>query len=929
MKGCARHPSVAPDPGSSVVSTRWQQINDLFHSVRDLDPDAREEALQSVHDQDPPLYEEVRALLAADVGSGVFDELMDRFGQPVGVPDPAPHTVGTQIGPYRIIHELGRGGMGTVYLAERADGQFEQRVALKLGRFGMLDEALLHRFLNERQILARLVHPHIARLYDGGITAPVPDMPGESRPWFAMEYVEGQSIDSYCDERRLSVDDRLRLFEDICSAVLYAHQNLIVHRDLKPSNILVTAGGEVKLLDFGISKLMSDDDESQALTQTGLHAMTPEYASPEQIRGEPITTASDVYSLGLILYQLLTGRRPYEVAGRSAAEIERLVCHQLPARPSTVVRPDRAHAPNDVDVDRISALRSSRPERLRRRLSGDLDTIVLRALQKEPARRYQSAEQLLEDVRRHASSLPVRARPDSLSYRTTRFVRRHRVGVAAALVGTLSLATGIAGVLWQARVAAHERDQARLEAAKSEEVASFLEDLFNASDPYLSTMTDRPDTLRVRHFLRRGADRVLQELQDQPAVQARMLNVAGNVYRSLGLLDEAAPLVERGLAIRNAMPDADERDVAESLHSLAVVQHARGDYETADSLFAASLQRLRATPASPDLPLARVLVDHGELLRDVERLDEARRALNEGLEIQRAALGPENLDVANTLYRLGTVHHIGANLNEAEPLYAEALRVQRRILGNRHPTVAATLVAISGLLLEKVDVAAAEPLAREAYDIRRETFGEHHPESMTALYQLAMILRERGRSEEAVQAFQRVVAFDRDVLGEDHEYVGLATTELGITLYRMGRYPEAEQAFREAVEMLRQSVPDNSFRIGNALLALGHVQIELDRPERCAPLVREGLELQEQALGAENWRVGVARSTLGGCFMAEGRFAEAEPYLLDGYQLLVRTGGPTRAALERLVAFYERTNRPSEATKYRAATARLSPPGEK
>ncbi|HEX7070801.1 MAG TPA: serine/threonine-protein kinase, partial [Rhodothermales bacterium] len=712
----------------------WQWVQDLFHEIRELPPESRAARLDEAAAEDPALRAEVESLLAADVVSGVFDSLVHRFGSVVASPTAGE---GARIGPYRLLRVIGQGGMGTVYLAERADGQFERKVALKLGRFGMLDGALVHRFLNERQILARLDHPHIAHLYDGGISESIPGLPGEARPWFAMEFVEGVPIDAYCREKDLSVDDRLRLFCDVCAAVQFAHQNLVVHRDLKPSNILVDFGGVVKLLDFGISKLMAGADEGEsAQTRTEARVMTPDYASPEQVLGGRITTATDVYALGIILYELLTERRPYDVGTLTASEIARVICEQPPPRPSAVVRGD---------------------DRLRRRLSGDLDTIVLRALQKDPERRYPYAAQLLEDIRRHLDGLPVQARPDRLGYRAYKFVRRHRLGVAAAALVVLSLATGVVGIAWQARIAARERDQAQLEAAKSEEVAGFLEDLFNASDPYMPRETDRPDTLRVRDFLRRGSERIRMELRDQPAVRARMLNVAGNAYRSLGLLDDALELVHEALAIRHTPGVATERDLAESLHSLALIQSDVGAYDSARTHFDQSIAILRQQPEAPDRTLAATLVDYGILLREMEEMPAAEAALREALAIQKRIVGREHLDVANTLSALGSMFVLLAQPDSAARYIDEALQIRRRLLGESHPLVSGSLLASGILYRDRGELDRADPLLREALRIRQTTLGERHLETATALYELAFLLREQRRFDEAIDAFNSVL----------------------------------------------------------------------------------------------------------------------------------------------------------------------------
>ncbi|HMB90944.1 MAG TPA: serine/threonine-protein kinase, partial [Rhodothermales bacterium] len=411
---------------------RWSRVNELFDAAYEVVPEERKAYLEKAVAGDEALFREVWSLLHEDQHT---HSLLDGVAlDAITVLDDTSHE-GRRIGPYQIEREIGHGGMGRVFLAHRADGEFEQQVALKLIKRGMDSEAVLHRFRSERQILARLQHPHIARLLDGGLT-------DEGQPYFAMEYVEGQPIDVFCDAHHLTIDERLALFQDVCRAVLYAHAQLVVHRDLKPSNILVMedASGrpQVKLLDFGIAKMLAEDEEG--LTQTGVAVMTPEYASPEQVRGEAVSTATDIYSLGVVLYELLAGHRPYDIASRNSVEMAQVVLSTEPERPSTAVK----RPTGDTTAEAISRARGTVVERLRRRLAGDLDVICLKALRKEVERRYQSVEALAEDLRRHLSGLPVEARADTATYRVRKFVERHRAGVFTT-AGMLLLVSALVG----------------------------------------------------------------------------------------------------------------------------------------------------------------------------------------------------------------------------------------------------------------------------------------------------------------------------------------------------------------------------------------------------------------------------------------------------------------------------------------------------
>ena len=541
-----------------------------------------------------------------------------------------PSAAGSPIGPYRILQEIGHGGMGTVYLAERADNQYQKIVALKLLRgWSAGDERLVRRFLEERQILAGLDHPDIARLFDGGVT---PD----GLPWFAMEYVEGVPIDRYCDERRLPIEGRLELFCRVCAAVQYAHRNLVVHRDLKPANILVTADGGVKLLDFGIAKLLGGDgpDAAASLTATGERLMTPLYASPGQIRGDPISTASDVYALGVILYELLAGRYPYRLATREPHAVVRAILEQEPERPSVaVLRPAEA---SDVSGHQ----RDMAPAKLARRLRGDLDTIVLTAMQKDPARRYGTVEQLVADVRRHLAGLPVTARPDSRLYCTEKFIRRHRAGVTVAAAITLL-------VIGFAVVAAVQSVRIRLQAARiaverdrAEEVSRFMAGLFRASDPFAGAGAG----LTAREILDSGAARIDRELTDQPETRAQMMLEMGRAYFGLGARDRARRFGEVSLAIRRRASPGAPLEIAQTLDFLGLVRLEQGELDGAERAYREALELRRQLLGAGHRDVARTLNGLAGMLRAAGRFRDADSVSRLAVAIDEAEPRTQRLD---------------------------------------------------------------------------------------------------------------------------------------------------------------------------------------------------------------------------------------------------------------------------------------------
>jgi serine/threonine protein kinase len=489
--------------------------------------------------------------------------------------DPA----GQMIGSYRLVRSLGRGGMGEVFLAERADDQFRQKVAIKLVRRGLLSRHIEGRLRQERQILASLDHPNIARLYDGGTT-------GDGTPYIVMEYIDGEPLDLYCDRRKLTIEQRLRLFITVCGAVHRAHQSLIVHRDLKPSNILVTTDGVPKLLDFGIAKMLDDRAymHTMAVTQEDVRVMTPDHASPEQIRGDIISTSSDVYVLGVLLYELLCGYKPFALRGRRLAELERAICEDLAPTLSTVVA--TAERQRDSGISAVATQRSVSVVKLRRELGGDLENIVTMAMRKEPDRRYSSAAQLANDVERYLNGLPVLARADSWKYRTEKFVRRHKLGVglSAALVAmligfTVTVYLQSLRIEKERDVAESERRVAESQREHAEAVSSFLIESFKVVDPF----AQGGNSITARQILDHGAARITRELRAQPATKAAVLDTIGSAYLGLGLPEQAQPLIEQGLSLRRQLYGEAGAPVARSLYSLNRVYEQKGDLPGAES----------------------------------------------------------------------------------------------------------------------------------------------------------------------------------------------------------------------------------------------------------------------------------------------------------------------------------------------------------
>ena len=774
---------------------RFRQIETAFEQALDWPSAERLARLLEVHGDDPELCREVEAMLAASDGSSMIGDSVRRavlagnFGEGT-FEDRVPE----KIGAYRVLGEIGRGGLATVLLAERHDDAYRMQVAIKLVRRGLDTADILLRLRQERQILARLDHPHIARLLDGGSTE-------DGRPYVVMERIEGVPIDRYCQEHQLGLRARLQLFAAVGKAVAYSHRNLIIHRDIKPANILVTPGGEPKLLDFGIAKLLRPEEHdpgNAAHTSPGLRLLTPEYASPEQIEGRPLTTATDVYSLGILLYELLTGERPYR-SEPGASRLPAQARSSPPEPPSGRSRRLQA-AGRGAGTPEATVL----PAIAAARLNGDLDTIVLAALRLEPERRYASVEQMVDDVERYLDDLPIKARPDSRVYRARKFVRRHRAAVAAglALFGILLASTVV--TTRQAILAEQQRVRAEAQSQRTARVSELLVRIFNVADPGEA----RGNTITAREILDRAADNLEKEIGDQPEDLAAMAETMGRVYRGLGLLEPAG-----------------------RLHQIA-------------------LERRRALWGENNAEVARSLALLGELRFDQGRPQESQELVSAAYETRRRLLGDEHPDTLQSGNDLAALRFHRGDFQGAAELFRMNLATRRRQLGENHLDVAAACDNLANVLLRLGDAAEAEQLFRRALVLRLGLLGEGHPEVVATRGDLAGLLHSAGRVAEAEPLYRQVLADQIRLLGKDHIHVAVTATNLAALLRDRGQLAEAEALLERAIEIQRLRRGPDSLYVSYPLMNLADV-CRRRGPEffdRAEALYREALAIRQKAL---------------------------------------------------------------------------------
>jgi serine/threonine-protein kinase len=732
-------------------------------------------------------------------------------------PNPAAReslALGRQVGVWRIVREIGHGGMGSVYLVERADGQFEQKGALKVVRSTLGSGEIADRLRRERRILASLAHANVARLLDGGALE-------DGRPYFVMEYVEGRPIDRFCDEERLTIDDRLDLFAGVCSGVQHAHRRLVVHRDIKPSNIVVTAEGDVKLLDFGIARLLGPTESHQeaAVTRPISRILTPEYASPEQVRGEPVAIASDVYQLGLLLYELLTGSKGQTVTGTSPSALEQAVCEVAPMRPSARA----ASAPPAV-----AATRRLSPSALVRGLAGDLDTIVLCSLRKEPDRRYASVDELLDDVRRYRNRLPVKAQIDSVGYRARKFMQRHRAALAWSAAVLVLASIGVPALTRQ-------RLRTAREAARAQQVENMVAEVFALPNPRVRTQP-----LTAVHYVDHARTLVLTELQGQPRSQGRLLTRIGRVYNALGHYGKSIEVLEQALVLQRTSFGDDSIEVANTLEWLGQSRHYQGQYQEAEVAVrrALGILRVRLGPGDPDT--VRVSLELGDLLHTRGRLRDAEQVLREAVAALRAAalttrvedLGQDSLP--RGLRDLANVQRDRGRLDESAALYHEAIAIFLGLYGEPNQQVATSRIYFSRLLIMRAEFEAADALLVQAIaDLRSIYDGDHALVGM-ALRQLGYLRIEQKRLPEAEVLLNESQQVLQKWLGSAHPMVPRTRAHQAELALRVGRARDSVSlATQTLAEFDRLEMPEHPSAI-DARTTLGEALIALGRPDVAA-----------------------------------------------------------------------------------------------
>ncbi len=875
-------------------SDRWERIQALFHDAVDLPPSEQRSFLEKACGGDESLMVDVAAMLAEEArGDSFLDRGMAQVANQLLDPDvPAAPAFG-ELGPYRIVGVLGEGGMGVVYLAERED--LGIRVAIKLMRDAWLSPARRERFTSEQRMLAQLNHPSIARLYDADTLA-------NGTPFFVMEFVEGVPLTEYCNRHQCSIERRLQLFRAVCEAVQYAHSHAVIHRDLKPSNILVKEDGSIRLLDFGIAKQVESLDLATDETMTGLRLMTLAYAAPEQIRGSRVGIQSDVYSLGMILYELMAGGPPFDLSSLSTSQAEAVLLEQEPAKPSTKARQSSADG------------ESSSPA-LGKAAWADLDVLCLTAMHKDMARRYRSVEALIRDIDHYLQGAPLEARLDSARYRIRKFVTRNQRAVAVT-VATVAIAVGLV-IFFTVRLA-KARNDALAEAARTQRIQRFTLDLFKGGDEAAGPSEE----LRVVTLLDRGVQEA-QLLSGEPGAQAELFETLGGIYQKLGKYDRAASLLLSALGERKKL-GADNRSVAETLVLLSLLRADQAKYDDAEQ-FARQGLEMSQRHLPPNHPqVAKATFALGKVLEDRGRYDQAIQVLDQAAKLQSA---PRALpaDLAATLSELANTNFYAGHYDVSETLNQRVLGMQRQIYGERHPLVADTLINLGAIQFQLGHYPESERFNRQALDIVQSWYGKDHPETADTMTILGQSLTYQQRFEEAAALLKQSRAILEHTYGPVHPRVAYALNELGNVAIRQGKLDDAEAYFRQTMDIYRSVYGDTHYQVGIAQSNLGGIYVERKDYVRAEQFFRDALKTYSSTLAGDHSSVAISRIRLGTALLGQRRFAEAQQESRAGYETLTKKASPTvkwlQTARKDLVAEYDALHQPEEAAKFRDMAA--------
>lgn len=822
-------------------SSTWNRVEALLDQLLELDESDRLSYIDT-HVLDPGLKKELKTLLEAErsvpsyLDTGI-DSILDGSDS---IRDLAAELSeqSFEVDRYKIEKEIGRGGMSVVYLAQRTDGEFEQKVAVKIIQpFGLDREDRFRRLRAERQILANLHHPNIARVFDGGVTP-------EGWPYMVMEVVDGMPVNHYCREKSLSLNERMDLFMKICDAVIYAHRNLVVHRDLKPGNILISDSGDVKLLDFGIAKLLTEGDESP-VTRTGMPLMTPEYAAPEQFKGQPVTTSVDIYSLGVIFFELLADTRPFKLADKSLSEMERIVCEADPPRPSEINQ----------------ALK----------IDADLDLICLKALRKEPERRYSSVLEMKDDLERFRQGLPIQARPSSFRYKSGKFIRRNKIPLVAAAVTVVTLTFFL---LYHVTQITQERNLARMEAEKANRIKDFTTNLFISSNPF--SPANRDEGITLRQVLENGLQTIEAELADDPEIYAELQYVMGNALSGIGDYETAQNSIEKAIAISNQHLGENHALAAAYLSLLGRVNGIRGNYEEALQHLEKALEINKKEHGEPSANVAINLAEIARVHTLSRDFDQAINQYQESLEMHQTLGDEETLDYSQTLSELVDIQIQLRMTDEAESNLQQVIENYRQILGENHLNMAFAYSKLSQLYYQKSDFDLAEQNILKSLEIHENLSGADNPNTIITHNFAGVLYRQMGKFQESQTHLYQAIQLHKKFNSTDSLSLSSFLNNLALTKVSLGQPDSAAVLHNQVLEIRKRELPADNSAITISMYNLASLQHQLGNLELARELFEEVVERDKRSLGEDHPEVAVDLVKLASVYRDQNEFELAE-----------------------------------------------------
>lgn len=882
-----------------MTKDQWQNIATIVDNVLEIPPADRDSYIKRECGDNPKLVEQVLDFMKSIASSeGLWDNLLrsnqilvndlTASGELVTFKESVSHP--EQIGSYKIIRCLAAGGMGNVFLAERNDGQFSRKVAIKILKRELSAKYHIDRFIAEREILSGLEHPNIARLYDGGVT-------DDGRPYLLMEYVDGLPIHQYFSQNSCNFSVKLDLFAQICKAVKYAHTNLIIHRDLKPDNIFVNNSGNIKILDFGIAKIVDQDLTESSVTQTreGTRMLSLQYASPEQITLDKVTTAADVYALGLILYEILTGNQPYQLIGKKINKAEHIIRFHQPETPSQAVA-------NPAES---------------RRLKGDLDAIILKSLRKEPEERYESAGQMLEDIERYQQKIPVFARKGTFRYRAAKYIKRNQ-GVLS--LAAIFLIAAISFTAYHFQKLTEERNIAKIETEKARAVTGFLTGIFENASPY-----NQPNSeITALEILDHGTEYIQNEIQDQPEIKSSMLSTVGGIYQVLGSYDKAENLLNEALELEKgnkSMEHGDDYGLAVVHNNLGNLKTSQGDYQTA-------IEHLKVAAVTFDkLNLqdyrAGSLSTWGWNEYLIANYPRADSLIQIALSIYQTQNGIDSPKTANTLQNLAWVKHDMGNHHEADSIFADILDKRRNHYKGDHPEIATTMHSLGWLKYQIGEYEEGISLYEEAITMRRRLFNnESHPDIAWSVNNMGIIKQAQGKYDEAEELFREALQMRRKILPKNHQHISQSLGNLGSIYFYREDYDQSITIFREVVEIQRNLLGNDHPNLAMYLNNLATVLSMSNHSRQAIPYYLEALKIQENHFDKTHPTTVQMRSNLADAYENLNGFENAENYRLENFEALKQEKGiehtQTQIELINLITLYRKWNDLQKTVQYEA-----------